>query len=517
MNKQHISIVGLGWLGLPLALKLQKSGYSVNGTTSSLEKLKTLGKYSFHTCRIKLEANTIIGDWESFITDTNTLIINFPPKRIDTIETIHPKQIAQIIQRTPKTTKVIFVSSTSVYQNNNSLINETEKCVPEKASGHALIKAEELLQQHFGDNLTILRLAGLIGAKRHPGRFLANKKQLKNPNVPVNLIHQKDVIGLIETILEQNCFGEIINGCADVHPKRKEFYENAAIKLNMPAPIFETATASEERFKIIDNSKSKSLLNFTYQFANPEWIFTREHLPEISIVGAGPGNKNLLTLKAFEAIENAEVILHDNLISDEILNINTQAERIYVGRKFGDKEDQETRQDNINLLMKKYCEQGDKVVRIKSGDPYIYGRAAEEVRFLKKHELPFCVVPGISAALAAASTANIPITERRQSNAVLICTAHTADYSTAQLKGIAEMLKAGNTLALYMGLKSLDKIIPKLIAVCGNSEIPINAVSNVSRENEMLLSSTLGDIENDIKKQPLPMPVVFLIGVKPIN
>ncbi|MCD8445248.1 NAD(P)-binding domain-containing protein, partial [Tenacibaculum finnmarkense] len=94
MNKQHVSIVGLGWLGLPLALKLQKSGYSVNGTTSSLEKLKTLGKYSFHTCRIKLEANTIIGDWESFITDTNTLIINFPPKRIDTIETIHPKQIA---------------------------------------------------------------------------------------------------------------------------------------------------------------------------------------------------------------------------------------------------------------------------------------------------------------------------------------------------------------------------------------------------------------------------------------
>lgn len=512
---KHVSILGLGWLGLPLALQLQKRGYSINGSTSALAKLKSLSKYSFHTCRIKIEPGKIVGDWESFIDETYTLIINFPPKRIDNIETLHPLQIEQIIKQTPKATKVIFVSSTSVYQNTNNLINETEDCIPEKASGNALIKAEQLLQQHFGTNLIVLRLAGLIGPKRHPGRFLANKRQLKNPNVPVNLIHQKDAIGLIEAILEQNCFGGIINGCADVHPKRKAFYENAAIKLNLPAPIFEIAT--QENFKIIDNSKSKALLNFKYQFSNPEWIFTKTHLSEIAIIGAGPGNKNLLTLKAFEAIQNAEIILHDNLISDEILEINTEAEHIYVGRRFGDVGDQETRQNNINTLMKTHCEQGDKVVRLKSGDPYIYGRAAEEVRFLKQHELPFTVVPGISAALAAASAVNIPITERRQSNAILICTAHTADYSTAQLKGIAEMLNAGNTLALYMGLKSLDKIIPKLMEVCENPNIPINAISNVSRENEVLLSSTLGKIEEDIKKQELKMPVVFLIGVKPIT
>ena len=515
IHKQHISIVGLGWLGLPLALQLQKKGYTINGSTTSLNQLHTLAKHSFQTCRIKVEADTIIGDWEAFIDETDTLIINFPPKRIDDIETIHPSQIAQIITHTPKTTKVIFVSSTSVYQNTNELIDETVTCLPEKASGHALVKAEELLQQHFGSNLTILRLSGLIGPKRHPGRFLAKKRELKNPNIPINLIHQKDAIGLIEAILEQNCFGKIINGCADVHPKRKDFYENAAIKLNLPAPIF--GSSKETYYKIVDNSKSKSLLNYEYQFSNPEWIYTKEHLPEISIVGAGPGNKNLLTLKAFNAIENAEIILHDNLISSEILEINTHAERIYVGRKFGDKEDQETRQNNINTLMKSHCEQGNKVVRIKSGDPYIYGRAAEEARFLKKNKLPFTVVPGISAALAAASAVNIPITERRQSNAILICTAHTADYSTEQLKGIAEMLKVGNTLALYMGLKSLDKLIPKLMETCKKPNIPINAISNVSRENEVLLSSTLENIQDDIKKQPLQMPVVFLIGAKPIN
>ncbi|WP_159023773.1 uroporphyrinogen-III C-methyltransferase [Formosa sp. L2A11] len=515
MNK-HIAVLGLGWLGLPLALQLQKSGYSISGSTSALDNLKSLSQYAFQTSRIKIEQDNIIGDWDAFIHEASTLIINFPPKRIDNIETIHPLQIAQIIKHTPKTTKVVFVSSTSVYQNINASIDETVTCEPEKASGMALIEAEQLLKDHFGSqNVAILRLAGLIGPKRHPGRFLAHKKQLKNPNVPVNLIHQKDAIGLIEAILEQDCFGETINGCADIHPKRKDFYKNAAIQLNLEVPVFETSTA--ERFKIIDNSKSKKLLNFEYQFANPESIFSKDKLPEIHIVGAGPGNKNLLTLKAFNAINNADVILHDNLISDEIMAINTNAEHIYVGRKFGDKENPQARQNKINELLKSHCEMGDNVVRLKSGDPYVYGRAAEEVRFLKAHKLPFTVVPGISAALAAASLANIPITERGHSNAILICTAHTADYSTSQLNGIAEMLNAGNTLALYMGLKSLDKIIPKLIEVSGNPDIPINAISNVSRENEVLFSSTLGHIENDIKKQELQMPVVFLIGAKPID
>ena len=515
--KEHISILGLGWLGLPLALKLQKNGYSINGSTTALDKLKSLSKYSFLTDRIKIESDKIIGDWESFIYETSTLIINFPPKRIDNIETIHPLQIEQIIKHTPKSTKVIFVSSTSVYQNNNKLINEAEDCIPEKASGRALLKAEQLLQQHFGSNVTILRLAGLIGPQRHPGRFLTNKKQLKNPNVPVNLIHQKDAIGLIEAILEQNCFGEIINGCADVHPERKTYYENAAIKLNLPAPTFQTTTATtKEKFKIVDNSKSKSLLNFTYQLSNPEWIFTKEHLPEIKIIGAGPGSKNLLTLKAFEAIQNAEIILHDNLVSNEILEINTQAERIYVGRKFGDKNDQETRQNNINTLMKNHCEQGDKVVRLKSGDPYVYGRAAEEVRFLKKHKLPFTVVPGISAALAAANICNIPITERNHSNAMLICTAHTADYSFEQLNGIAHMLKAGNTISIYMGLKSLHRIVPKLLEVCQDDTIPVNAISSVSRKQQAMVTGSLGNIEEKITEANLQMPVVFIIGATPI-
>ncbi|PCI03655.1 MAG: uroporphyrin-III methyltransferase [Flavobacteriaceae bacterium] len=196
--------------------------------------------------------------------------------------------------------------------------------------------------------------------------------------------------------------------------------------------------------------------------------------------------------------------------------MNTTAERVYVGRKYGDTENQTDRQETINTLLVQYYREGKKVVRIKSGDPYIYGRAGEEARYLKEKLTPFNVIPGISAALAAANSCNIPITERHKSNAVLICTAHTADYSFEQLQGIGAMLKAGNTLALYMGLKSLDKLIPILIEITGDSNIPINAISNVSRDNEILLTATLGTIEKEIKKVNLPMPVVFLIGVKPI-
>ena len=237
----------------------------------------------------------------------------------------------------------------------------------------------------------------------------------------------------------------------------------------------------------------------------------------VQIVGAGPGDPDLLTVKALRAIEKATVILHDNLVSDAILDLNKTAEKIYVGRKFGDCTCQEKRQENINQLLSKYFHTGQKVVRLKSGDPYIYGRAAEEARFLLCKKIPFEVIPGITASLAAASLNNIPITERRKSNAMMICTAHTADYSFEQLNGIATMLKAGNTLALYMGLKSLYKIIPKLLEVCQCPDIPITAVSCVSYANETLLTATLGTVQAKIKTVILPMPVVFLIGVTPIT
>ncbi|WP_271782240.1 uroporphyrinogen-III C-methyltransferase [Aquimarina algiphila] len=236
----------------------------------------------------------------------------------------------------------------------------------------------------------------------------------------------------------------------------------------------------------------------------------------VSIVGAGPGDPDLLTVKAHRLIEEANVILHDNLVSDTIMTINTDGEKIYVGRKFGDTSDQIERQQKINELLEANYLLGKKVVRLKSGDPYVYGRAAEEARYLTAKKIPFQVIPGISAALAAANIFNIPITERNKSNAMLICTAHTADYSFEQLTGIAHMLKAGNTISIYMGLKSLHRIIPKLLEVCKDDTIPVNAASNVSRVHQEIITGTLGSIEEQIKNSALQMPVVLIIGANPI-
>ena len=237
---------------------------------------------------------------------------------------------------------------------------------------------------------------------------------------------------------------------------------------------------------------------------------------KISIIGAGPGDPDLLTVKAAKLLKEADFILYDNLVSTEILQLNTQAEKIYVGRKFGDQSNQIDRQERINLLLHKYYQQGKKVIRLKSGDPYIYGRAAEEARYLNQHKIPFEVIPGITAAIAAANTLNIPITERNHSNAMLICTAHTADYSFEQLNGIAHMLKEGNTISIYMGLKSLHRIIPKLLEVCKDETIPVNAISNVSRKNQRIVTGTLGTIESVVASASLEMPVVFIIGATPI-
>jgi len=514
MSKK-ITILGLGWLGKPLAEKLHRDGNLISGTTTSVEKLNSLSQLPFYVGRINVLTETITGDWESLIHSSTHLIINIPPRRVKDIKDIYPAKIAQIIARTSNSIKVIFVSSTAVYGNSNKTFTELDIAQPSKDSGCAVLAAEELLKKHFGSNLTVLRLAGLIGPDRHPGKFLSGKIIEKSPFVPVNLIHRDDCIALINTIIEKDCFGEIINGCATLHPIRKDYYESASHALGLAPPIFKEFL-SDGKGKKIDNSKSKNRLGFRYKYDDPKSIFSDKKKGQIAIVGAGPGNVKLLTVEAFELIQKADVILHDNLISEEILDINSDGQLIYVGRKYGDKENQTDRQNTINKLLKKHYNEGYKVVRLKSGDPYIYGRAAEEARYLTNFEIPFKVIPGISAALAAANTCNIPITERQKSNALLICTAHTADYSFDQLKGIAELLKAGNSLALYMGLKSLDKLIPKLIEVCGDSSIPINAISNVSRDNQVLVTSTLENIQEEINANPLEMPVVFLIGVKPI-
>lgn len=238
-----------------------------------------------------------------------------------------------------------------------------------------------------------------------------------------------------------------------------------------------------------------------------------EQLPLVSIVGAGPGAADLLTLRALQRLQQADVVLYDNLVSEDVLACcNSTAVMLYAGKKCGDKTNPVLRQQQINELMVMHARQGKKTVRLKSGDPFIYGRVIEEIRYLQLHQVACEVVPGITAGMAAAASCHIPLTERNICNTVLFCTGHTAQYDFEQLDAMANMLRTGTTLVVYMGLSNLQRIIEKLREAIGNEKIVVSAISKVSLAAQQLVTGELHNIVAMIEQAALPMPVVFIIG-----
>lgn len=266
MIAKNISILGCGWLGLPLAIDLISKGNVIKGSTTTTSKISELQEQGITSFLLKL-GETSEETYKDFLLDSEVVIINFPPKRMPNIIEIYQQQIQGILPYISSTQKVIFVSSTSVYQNTNDEVSETIEIQPEKESGKAVAAVERLLQKQLGERLTVIRLCGLIGYDRLPGRFLANKKEVQNGDAPINVIHRDDCIGLINAIIEKNVWGEIINGCADYHPLRKDFYTLAANKIELTPPTF--VKQKNIDFKIISNTKSKKLLEYTYIHPDP--------------------------------------------------------------------------------------------------------------------------------------------------------------------------------------------------------------------------------------------------------
>ncbi|WP_281615493.1 hypothetical protein [Flammeovirga sp. SubArs3] len=271
--KRKVTIVGVGWLGKPLANCLRERGFDVRGSVASIEELLTF-EPSEQISLIKIEEDKIHGCWSDFINSSDVLIICFPPADRRDQNGVYVKQIEQLTKHTPTHQKVIFVSSTSVYPNTNQSIQESDHFTPESIGGKNIYQAEKVLRQHFGKQLTAVRMAGLIGGGRHPSQLLRENRVLKNPNVPVNVIHQTDAINLIVEVIEQDLFGEVINGCAGLHPIRRDLYTNAAVTLGLPLPIFRDSKSFA--FKLIDNSKSKRLLSFEYIYDDPQAYFNEE-------------------------------------------------------------------------------------------------------------------------------------------------------------------------------------------------------------------------------------------------
>lgn len=251
-----ISILGCGWLGMPLGAKLVSCGYSVKGSTTSSQKVLKMKENGIEPFCFLIGKDEIA---QSFL-ETDVLIVTIPPGNVDLPEAYFG-QLAQIQNqaRASGIKHIIFISSTSVYPNANKVVLETD--ASEKAltrSGISLLKAEQLFQNV--ENTTI-RFSGLIGPGRHPGKWFAGKKNLKGANVPVNMIHQEDCIGVIEKIIEKNAWGRTYNACAPDHPTKKEYYSKMTSHLDLPPPEW---TEEPMDWKIVNSDKLVDELEYAF-------------------------------------------------------------------------------------------------------------------------------------------------------------------------------------------------------------------------------------------------------------
>ncbi len=242
----QISILGCGWLGFPLAEKLLQNGYSVKGATTSEDKLPLLYHAGIQPFLVSVSSSEVNGDMALFLENSDILLINIPPKLkgnanasfVDKIKIMLPYIEASSVK------KIIFISSTSVYSDNNAIITENTSSAPDTESGRQLLEAENLLRENDAIQTTIIRFGGLIGNDRHPIRFLAGRKNIENPEAPINLIHLDDCIGIIEKVIEKNIWNETFNAVAPFHPSRENYYHQKAAALKLALPEFDHGTPS---------------------------------------------------------------------------------------------------------------------------------------------------------------------------------------------------------------------------------------------------------------------------------
>ncbi|TCD11215.1 SDR family NAD(P)-dependent oxidoreductase [Pedobacter frigidisoli] len=255
-----VSILGCGWFGLPFAKKLIQLGYQVKGSTTTPTKLATLAEENISPFLINFTTERISADPVFF--ETDVLFICIPPKRNSTELNSYPDKIKSILAAAKdKTKKVVLVSSTSVYSDENLIVNEESDTNPDTDSGKVVLAAELLVKEYRSTDYAIIRFAGLIGPNRNPGRFFAGKTDVPNGLAPVNLIHQTDAIGIACKLLEKQAFGKIYNACAPNHPTKMEFYSAAAKESGLIEPTFIT---EKKDWKIVESLNVPKYLNYDY-------------------------------------------------------------------------------------------------------------------------------------------------------------------------------------------------------------------------------------------------------------
>ncbi|MGB3463676.1 MAG: NAD(P)-binding domain-containing protein [Cyclobacteriaceae bacterium] len=260
----HISIMGCGWLGLPLAKHLVKEGFSVKGSTTTPDKIESIENHGI--IPFLLKAGQEGKDMSRFL-QSDLLVLNIPPGKSNEESYISSmKSMAEIVALSP-IRKVVYISTSSVYPNTNSIVSEEDASYQKTPrSGISMLEVEDIWRGLTDITTLIIRFAGLYGPGRNPGRFLAGKETSGGSN-PVNLIHLDDCIGIIEHFVHHEYPSATFNACAPIHPGRNAFYQQAAHLFGFDPPVF-TAPESTDH-KIVDSGKLLNVTKYRYRHPDP--------------------------------------------------------------------------------------------------------------------------------------------------------------------------------------------------------------------------------------------------------
>jgi uroporphyrin-III C-methyltransferase/precorrin-2 dehydrogenase/sirohydrochlorin ferrochelatase len=349
--------------------------------------------------------------------------------------------------------------------------------------------------------------------------------------LPVNVVDSPSLCSIITpTIVDRSPLMIAISSGGDAPVLARQM--RAKLEIIFPAAygsLAKVASQFRERVKVSISSEAKRLRFWEKVFGSSiaEKVFVgkideatkdietllnsnpnAELSGEVYLVGGGPGDPDLLTFKALRLMQQADVVLYDRLVSDAVMNlVRRDAERIYVGKRTSD---HAVPQQEINQRLVDLAKEGKRVLRLKGGDPFIFGRGGEEIELLAENNIPFQVVPGITAASGCAAYSGIPLTHRDHAQSVRFITGHTKE-GNVDLPW-ASLLDSSQTLVFYMGLVNLQPICAQLIAHGRDPETPAALIEKGTTPDQQVIVGTISSLPELIKLQKVEAPTLLIIG-----